>query len=150
MLLSVLALGCSGVPANRWLPPDAATHRVTVDPALSGKPDAPAVILYADVDGDPAADVCLRVWGDARWTIAEGRARPGLFDAEIASGRVDAGGVLDGSLDGFFHGARAIWRSGLERTEVWIDGIPVPETGASKGWALEQERHSVPQVPTRN
>ena len=116
-------LACIEAPAPPgWLPPAAETHEVRVDPTLSGTHDKPEAFLYADVDGDWAADVCLRVWGDGRWTVAEDE-RPGAYDRETASGRVNAEGHLEGSLDPFIQGARSIWRTDAN---VWIDGVLVP------------------------
>ena len=115
-------LACIEPPGHGWLPPAAETHDVKVDPTLSGTPDKPEAFLYADVEGDPAADVCLRVWGDGRWTVAEDE-RPGMYDRETASGRVNTEGHLEGSLDPFFRGARSIWRTD---GNVWIDGVLVP------------------------
>jgi hypothetical protein len=141
-MLAFVLLACSRPPVHDWLPPEAPTHRVTIDPKLSGNANAPDVFLYADVEGDPAADVCLRVWGDGRWTIAEDE-RAGLYDRETASGRVDADGRLEGSLDSFFRGARAIWRT---ETEVWIDGILVPDPPTETRWVRAKKR-AVPYVP---
>ena len=123
-MLALLALACSTGPVNEWLPPAAASHEVNITPKLDGNPGAPAILLYADRGDDPAAEVCLRVWGDGRWTIAEDT-RPGSYDQVTASGEMAADGRLKGTLDPFFQGARAIWKHGAD---VWIDGIPVPES----------------------
>lgn len=138
----VWLLACIEPPGHGWLPPAAETHEVKVDPTLSGTPDKPEAFLYADMDGDWAADVCLRVWGDGRWTVAEDD-QPGNYDRETASGRVNAEGRLEGSLEPFFRGALSIWRTDRD---VWIDGVLVPATTIRRSKARET-RPLFPYMP---
>jgi hypothetical protein len=143
-MLVLLALACGAEPAHGWLPPSSATHDVTITPTLHGNPEAPAVMMYADRDDDLAADVCLRVWGDGRWTVAEDE-RPGMYDRETASGRVSAEGHLEGLLDPFFRGARSIWRT--EEANVWIDGVLVPVRTVRRAAEERQSGAILPYLP---